>query len=341
MKENNHILEEKLLKIDSFEEYLDHYELFVRLNHTPMIFEHVLKLLEGDDQFSHHTKESMISQKRVELKKYYMNQIEQCMLEIQQYGYYITPEQDQYIDVVYHYPRGKRQAIQNKLIHEFGEIIENDGSDHLARISTQYNEEIAIMFYDWESFSRKDDPYFNQQGLYDYFFRYNRIKQLDHYIYMIQPFSDEFRGMRSIRYPDIKKVITTYNRYLKEKRDQIYQELLIQKEERGKWKSEQEVFLIIHQYFPDALFQYKPDFLEGKSLDIYIPSIQCAIEYQGLQHFEAIEFFGGKEALEDNQRRDQFKRFMCKSRGIKLIYWYYFDPVTIEWFENIILPQLK
>lgn len=53
--------------------------------------------------------------------------------------------------------------------------------------------------------------------------------------------------------------------------------------------------------------------------DFYLPDYNLCIEYQGKQHYEPVEQFGGKEAFLDLQRRDQIKRDYCASHGIKLI----------------------
>jgi hypothetical protein len=45
----------------------------------------------------------------------------------------------------------------------------------------------------------------------------------------------------------------------------------------------------------------------------------CLIEYQGIQHFIAIDFFGGEEALQQTRKRDQIKRNYCKKNNIPLL----------------------
>lgn len=45
----------------------------------------------------------------------------------------------------------------------------------------------------------------------------------------------------------------------------------------------------------------------------------CAIEYQGLQHYKAIEMFGGVEQFKKQQEYDQKKRDYCKQHNIILI----------------------
>ena len=43
------------------------------------------------------------------------------------------------------------------------------------------------------------------------------------------------------------------------------------------------------------------------------------IEYDGKQHFEPIEFFGGQEGFEETKRRDAIKNAYCKSNDIPLL----------------------
>ena len=78
----------------------------------------------------------------------------------------------------------------------------------------------------------------------------------------------------------------------------------------SKWKNEQALFKIVKKIYPDALFQYRPRWLEPQNVDIYIPSINVAIEYQGIQHYEAVDFFGGDEALVHRQALDNRKKIV-------------------------------
>ena len=43
------------------------------------------------------------------------------------------------------------------------------------------------------------------------------------------------------------------------------------------------------------------------------------LEYDGQQHYESIEYFGGEEAFEKNQIRDEIKNNYCKEHNIKLV----------------------
>jgi hypothetical protein len=68
-----------------------------------------------------------------------------------------------------------------------------------------------------------------------------------------------------------------------------------------------------------VLRHYRPKGFRGLSLDIFIPDLSVAIEYQGAQHFEAFNHFGGKNGLKKTQERDARKARLCKETGIQLI----------------------
>ena len=55
-------------------------------------------------------------------------------------------------------------------------------------------------------------------------------------------------------------------------------------------------------------------------LDIYFPDFNIGIEYQGAQHFQPVEIFGGEEGFKKNQERDKRKKKLCKQNNCILIY---------------------
>lgn len=107
------------------------------------------------------------------------------------------------------------------------------------------------------------------------------------------------------------------------KRTQIRTQLTSDGIIKPKWKSELSLFRIVHKAYPDTLYQYRPEWLSSQSLDIYIPSLHIAIEYQGIQHYQSIDFFGGEEALIQRQILDDKKRELCKENNVILIEWPY------------------
>lgn len=53
--------------------------------------------------------------------------------------------------------------------------------------------------------------------------------------------------------------------------------------------------------------------------DFYLPNGNTCIEYQGRQHYEPIDYFGGEERFNDQVKKDNLKRQFCKKNNIKLI----------------------
>jgi len=58
--------------------------------------------------------------------------------------------------------------------------------------------------------------------------------------------------------------------------------------------------------------------LSRQHFDIWLPNWKIAIEYHGKQHFEPVEFFGGKEAFEKTVERDKKKIGLAMQNGVKL-----------------------
>ncbi len=88
------------------------------------------------------------------------------------------------------------------------------------------------------------------------------------------------------------------------------------------WPSETQLYLQIRNALPDYDVQqhYSPYWLDRQHLDIYIHELDVALEYQGKQHDEPVEFFGGQQAYEQNKERDARKKRLCKMYGVHIVY---------------------
>ena len=82
--------------------------------------------------------------------------------------------------------------------------------------------------------------------------------------------------------------------------------------------------------YADAIYQYRADWLGSQSLDIFVPSINIAVEYQGAQHYRAVELFGGEDGLSERKKLDIRKKRLCKENGIKLVEIKYTDEISVE-----------
>lgn len=65
---------------------------------------------------------------------------------------------------------------------------------------------------------------------------------------------------------------------------------------------------------------YRPNWMEGLELDVYIDELKIAIEVQGEQHHSFVEFFHkNQDGLESQKDRDAKKSLICREKGIRLV----------------------
>jgi very-short-patch-repair endonuclease len=106
--------------------------------------------------------------------------------------------------------------------------------------------------------------------------------------------------------------------------------------EIAKWLERNNIIFIKEKKFDDCKNIRKLPF------DFYIPSHNICIEYDGIQHYEAIDFFGGVKALQQNKYKDNLKNNFCENNNIYLIRIKYNDNITLKLNEifNISLKHL-
>ncbi len=87
------------------------------------------------------------------------------------------------------------------------------------------------------------------------------------------------------------------------------------------WISETELYYKIKNALPqyDVIHHGKPLWLGRQHFDIWIPDLNFAIEYQGLQHDNPVEYFGGELAFLQNKKRDLNKKVLSEKNNVKLI----------------------
>jgi gp16 family phage-associated protein len=86
--------------------------------------------------------------------------------------------------------------------------------------------------------------------------------------------------------------------------------------------SETILYLLVKGALPE--FEVRRHFrhpkLEGLHLDIYIPELGVAIEYQGDQHYSSFEHLGGPDQFHHTLHRDRKKDELCHEFGITLMH---------------------
>ena len=102
------------------------------------------------------------------------------------------------------------------------------------------------------------------------------------------------------------------------------------------WISETDLYYRVKRLFPDeeVVHHGRTAWLGRQHLDIWLPTRNVAIEYQGEQHFIEIGLFGGAEGLARTQERDEKKRTLCRANGVRLIEISFNDGLTDEWIKK-------
>lgn len=67
--------------------------------------------------------------------------------------------------------------------------------------------------------------------------------------------------------------------------------------------------------------------------DFYLPEHNLCIEYNGKQHYESVEFFGGDKTLKLTQKNDKIKNLYCKENNIDLLNIKYDEDVETKLLE--------
>lgn len=105
-------------------------------------------------------------------------------------------------------------------------------------------------------------------------------------------------------------------------------------------KGENKIVDILDKLNIKYLKQYKFNeckYKENLIFDFYIPEHNLCIEYDGQQHFNPVDYFGGIERFKEDKKRDLIKNNYCLENKIKLVRIPYYSFNIIE---DIILENL-
>ena len=116
---------------------------------------------------------------------------------------------------------------------------------------------------------------------------------------------------------------------------------------KNRWKSEELMYESVKKVFSrnEVVHQHRPYFLHTRngqmSYDVFVYGEKIAFEYQGKQHFEPVEYFGGKEHFEEQRKRDELKLKLSKENGIILIYVNYWEDITTNLIKEKVVDAFK
>lgn len=80
---------------------------------------------------------------------------------------------------------------------------------------------------------------------------------------------------------------------------------------------------------------------KSQKVDFYLPEFNTAIECQGIQHFEPVDFFGGESRFNEQVEKDSNKKSLCNNHNVKLVYFSNLSKIygkynyTYKVFENL------
>jgi hypothetical protein len=82
------------------------------------------------------------------------------------------------------------------------------------------------------------------------------------------------------------------------------------------------------------------NYMVGKDKDFYIPETGIIFEYDGIQHFESIDYYGGEEKFIKRIHSDKEKNSYCQNNNIKLVRIPYTSKKITD-IKNDIISALK
>jgi very-short-patch-repair endonuclease len=102
-----------------------------------------------------------------------------------------------------------------------------------------------------------------------------------------------------------------------------------------KSKGEDKIMKILENRKINYIFQKRLNY-RGLSLDFFLPDSNTAIEFDGIQHFEPVEYFGGEETFLKQRENDSLKNIYCSNNGINLLRIHYEDMEEIEYLLEVV-----
>lgn len=220
-------------------------------------------------------------------------------------------------------------ASKGNQLTKFGK--RNIDAVHMV-VTTLINESTKVSFFAqfYENYSTELDYYTKKRitfplDYYEKYFQHNRVSK-GNWKWLTQ--SPEnlnigkpiLKNGRASSLVVISAIRNESSRLLREAENE-YRIIIGAKKIGEGWISETELYYRIKIHFKDieVIHHGRPKWLGRQHFDIWIPEMNVAIEYQGQQHDNPVEFFGGEEAFKKNIKRDLLKKKKCIENNCSLI----------------------
>lgn len=143
-------------------------------------------------------------------------------------------------------------------------------------------------------------------------------------------------------YPYIMRELYGKHLELRDAENSVREQLGVPKIGEG-WVSQTQLYYTLVALFPEYDIQREasPDWLGRQRYDIYFPQAKLAIEYQGKQHFEPVDIFGGEEGFKRTVERDKEKLLKSKKNGITVLFISYKDKLDEDSLYSRVKKHLK
>lgn len=93
-------------------------------------------------------------------------------------------------------------------------------------------------------------------------------------------------------------------------------------------KGEEAISIWLNNQNINYIFQYKIKINNSYHYyDFYLPKYNILIEYNGLQHYQSVKYFGGQKTFKYLQERDKTKKEYCEQNNIQLLIISYKDDI--------------
>jgi hypothetical protein len=94
------------------------------------------------------------------------------------------------------------------------------------------------------------------------------------------------------------------------------------------YKGEEQVGIWLNRNNIEYIYQYQVKIKDSYHYyDFYLPKHNILIEYNGLQHYKPVAFFGGEKGFEYLKQRDEIKKQYCLDNNTNLLILSYNDNI--------------
>jgi len=220
------------------------------------------------------------------------------------------------IDKIKPFAVNQLKTYENDKGMKFFELFFQNGKPHQTTERTLISDKKSIL----NLFRKRKQELPNPRYDADYYKQFY-LSEAEYYHYKAIDDSQEHLN----RLPDmphvVEKAIFNQCRLILKKAEDLYRESTGMPKIGEGWISETELYYRIADTFSDheVIHHGSPSWLGRQHLDIYFPKLNIGVEYQGAQHYVAVDFFGGQEALEKTIERDKAKRKKCEENDCHLI----------------------